>query len=76
REVLILPGDLADSAELAGVAMQSQRMKAESFALITFVLYSNYIRMAEAHIRDASFGDDVGSRTLQDAVVHVSDHLH
>jgi len=35
REVPILQGDLANSAEFAGVAMRSQRMKAESFALIS-----------------------------------------
>ena len=27
-------------------------------------------KTATSHIRDASFGDDVGSRALQDAVVH------
>ena len=28
------------------------------------------VRNVGSHIRDASFGDDVGSRALQDAVVH------
>jgi len=36
REVLTVHGDLANSAEFAGVATQSQRMKAESFALVSF----------------------------------------
>ena len=28
-------------------------------------------KTATSHISDASFGDDVGSRALQDAVVHI-----
>ena len=33
-------------------------------------------KTATSHIRDASFGDDVGSRALQDAVVHSGDKVN
>jgi len=37
REVPILQGDLANSAEFEGIAMQLQRMNTKFFALITFM---------------------------------------